>query len=213
MKQLAGFGAPSSLLHSENLSKDSRGAPWTQDSRKERVPLELQCLFHWQQYKACDGMGLDHTSQIIVPESWESLNGEAVKSWLPSKPLAQMCKSLPVQIQLESLPEGNFIASPPAQFMTQHQKGKFLITYPGLSDTNEWLQPRSWNLLSLTESPRFKLLLRCFKHRQFAKENMSHCKRWEKNVNFKLQPTQHHTHTHIHTQVCTKYQILFLSFP
>jgi len=60
-----------------------------------------------------------------------------------------------------------------------HQKGKFLITQPGFSDTNEWLQSCSKNLLSVTESPLFKLLLRCFTERQLGEKNRSRCKKWK----------------------------------
>lgn len=98
-----------------------------------------------------------------------------------------MCKSLPEQIKLETIPEGNFITSPPAQFMAQYQKGKFLITRPGLADTNEWL------LLKFTVRHRissFKLLLRCFREKQFSKKKAEGKMR---NSNCSLSPHQTHT--------------------
>lgn len=64
---------------------------------------------------------------------------ETTSGLLPDPP-GQIFKSLLVQIKLGTIPEGNFITSPPAQFMAQYQKGKFLITLLGLADTNEWLQ-------------------------------------------------------------------------
>lgn len=104
-----------------------------------------------------------------------------------------MCKSLPEQIKLETIPEGNFITSPPAQFMAQYQKGKFLITWLGLADTNEWL------LLKFTVRHRissFKLLLRCFTEKQFSEKNVAHCKRWRekiRNLSCTLPPHQTRT--------------------
>lgn len=61
-------------------------------------------------------------------------------SGLPPDPPGQMFKPLPVQIKVGTIPESNFITSPPTQFMAQYQKGKFIIMLPGLADTNEWLQ-------------------------------------------------------------------------
>ena len=70
-------------------------------------------------------MDLDCTSQIIVQKA--DLNGRQLRAdFLPS--LRPRCANHCQSKYSSSLSQGNFITSPPAQFMAQHQKGKFLIT-------------------------------------------------------------------------------------